>query len=135
VSELDSEVGIPPRQVLRWTRVAGHVIVRTERPPFCSCGWHAEARAGADEAIDEHLREAWPILVPKKDGESPAAWRTRVALLHEEAIQASAALWAEHRMDDGIRPGGSIPEIPRDWAMADERVQALDHQLQEMAAN
>lgn len=107
MTELDPHTGPPPRHAEAWTRVLGYVPVRDPARPFCSCGWSA---AGLDptEAVRKHLREAWPVLVPRGDGETHQHWRDRVALRHAEALEARDASWDAHRMGRPLHPGQAI---------------------------
>ncbi len=134
VTEPGAEQGPPPRQVEPRTRVVGHVVVSGPRRTFCSCGWSTTHEAAAN-AVTQHLRTAWPILVAKDDGETVADWRERLVAAHAEALETRELLWQQHRMGDPIQSGHPFPLIPEDWAEADERVQVLEHQLAEMPAH
>lgn len=127
MSELDPQEGPPPRHFDAWTRVVGHAPVRDRRRPFCSCGWVAPGQGNA-AAVAEHLRLAWPELVPRLDGEGREQWLDRVALLHVEALEDRERAWDRNGMDRPVQPGQAIPVIPQDWARADDRVQVLEHQ-------
>lgn len=130
---LDADTGPPPRHVEAWTRVVGHVPISDPARPFCPCGWSA---AGQDprEAVRQHLRDAWPVLVPRHDGETHEQWRERVAIRHAEALDARESAWEAHRMGRPLQPGQTIPTIPHDYAHADENVQVLEHQLDDLDA-
>jgi hypothetical protein len=126
--------GTPPRTVEAWTQVAGHIVVANQRLPFCSCG----DRAPNDWALsprewrDEHLRGAWPVLVPKLDGESLEDWRSR---LSDEYVKASAAeqeLYDALGLGRSIPPGGAFPTITPEYADAGERVEVLQEQIEEV---
>ena len=67
--ELEPEQGPPPRAVEPWTRVVGHTVIDDDGRQFCSCGWR---RAAVDETVEDHLRSAWPVLVPRGEGETRA---------------------------------------------------------------
>lgn len=134
MTETGEDQGPPPRQVQPWTRVAGHVVVRGPRRTFCSCRW-SDAGEDAEGAVAEHLRTAWPILVPRERGETERDWRNRVVAAHAEALEERELLWRQHRMGEPIRPGQPFPVIPDEWADADKRVAVLEHQLAEIASH
>lgn len=134
LTETGADRGRPPRQVQPWTRVAGHVVVRGPQRTFCSCRWSI-AEENAEGAVAEHLRTAWPILVPKQHGETVREWRDRVVAAHSEALAEYELLWQQHRMGEPIQPGQAFPVIPDDWADADERIEVLEHQLAEMPSH
>lgn len=127
--KLETDQGPPPRVVEPWTRVVGHTIVRSA-DGFCECGWRR--RAGEDETVEDHLRDAWPVLVPRRENEAHAAWRGRVAILHGEAVEAVARLWEQHGMGHPIQPGASFPVNPPEYDIAEDRVAVLERQLQEL---
>lgn len=133
MNECAPDEGPPPRDVQLWTRVVGHVVVRRPERTFCSCRW-SHTGAGGDAAATEHLRTAWPILVPHQDGETHAEWRHRVAVAHAEAMGESERLWSEHRMDESVQPGRPFPLTPADRARADDRVEVLERQLADLTA-
>jgi hypothetical protein len=120
--------GPPPRRVEDWTTVPGHVVTKTS-PMFCGCGeWRAGNGTRAEQLAEarRHLRDAWPVLVPKNAGESRSAWRERIAVEHH------AALEERHRLEerDGLlRPtpeGGEFPVLTGDYSAADDRVEVLE---------
>lgn len=131
VAEFELDEGLPPRTVQPWTRVFGHTVVRDGSRPFCSCGWSSTG-ANVDQSIKEHLREAWPVLMPRKHEEPYELWRNRVAVAHGEALEERERLWEEHEMGKPIRPGQHVPVIPEEWARADDRVEVLERQLHRM---
>ncbi|WP_460796833.1 hypothetical protein [Nocardioides pacificus] len=116
--------GVPPRQVEPWTRVTGHVVVANRPQAFCSCGdgaprdWAGTGR----EWRDEHLRDAWPELVPQLESESADDWFSRVALAHGDALHALSDL-------PTLRDSQPIPVITNEDMDADDRLQVLEHQL------
>jgi hypothetical protein len=128
---LHPDAGPPPRHVEPWTRVVGHVPVRDPQRPFCACGWSA---AGEDPqtAVNTHLREAWPVLVPRLDGETHEQWRDRVAVEHAAALDARERAWDRNDMGRGIQPGERIPVTPDDYSAADTRAEVLEHQLTDL---
>ncbi len=130
MTELDPDEGPPPRAVHPWTQVAGHTYVRRPGRSFCSCGWANDGpRTG--QQIEDHLRDAWPILVPEEEGESRSAWRDRVVLAHANALQERERLWTEYGMGNPIEPGQPLPVMTQDYVRADERVQVLEWHLEQ----
>lgn len=122
--------GVPPRRVEPWTQVTGHVVV-TDRPQaFCSCNERAPRDwAGTGrEWRDEHLREAWPELVPQREGETYDDWLSRIAVEHGTTLDA---LIPDERP---LRDGEPIPVMrAKDVALA-ERLEVLEHQLNAVQA-
>lgn len=96
-------------------RAEAHVVVRGPQRTFCSCRWSTTDEAAAD-AVTEHLRTAWPILVPQEQGETVRQWHGRLAEAHAEALEKRELLWQQHRMGQPIQPGQPFPVIPEDWA-------------------
>lgn len=131
MTELDPAEGPPPRTVHAWTQVAGHTYVRRPDRSFCSCGW-ANDGSRAGQRIEDHLRDAWPILVPRGEGEARSVWRDRVALAHADAPRERERLWNKYGMGNPVLPGQPFPVITRDYARADERVQVLEWQLEQI---
>lgn len=82
------------------------------------------------DAIGEHVREAWPVLIPREPDETRSSWRERVASAHSEAIEVRDRLWHEHRMGDPVLPGQAFRSVPEAWSTADDRVTVLEHQLE-----
>lgn len=123
LDELDPDEGPPPRVVQPWTRVTGHVVTAGGR--FCSCG----RSSSSGEAAVAHIRDAWPLLVPKEDGEDLGTWRQRIAVAHGEALEERERIWQEHGMGEPTLPGQPLPSIPDAWARADDRVQVLEQQM------
>ena len=100
-------VNAPPRQVAPWTQVLGHsVSARSNGLAFCSCG--EQQRRGTEQTPTEwvkaHLRDAWPVLVPRLRGEPLEGWMARISEDYVAACQVELML-AE---DLGI--GQPIPE-------------------------
>lgn len=131
MTELDPDEGPPPRTVHPWTQVVGYLTVRRPERSFCSCGW-ANGGARTGQRVEDHLREAWPILVPQEQGESRSAWRNRVAAAHSDALRERKALGSEHGMGNPIQPGQPFPVMTQDYVRADERVQVLEWQLDQI---
>lgn len=121
-------------QVEPWTQVLGHAVIADRPQAFCSCG----ARVPRDsEGVDrswrqEHLAEAWPILVPRDGDEPHADWLTRVALQHSAAEQAEDELSRRLGLDRPVEPGQAFPVITPQYAAAGERVEVLEHQMSEL---
>ena len=72
----------PPRPVDSRTQVAGHSIRgQAGQRAFCECG--ERQSPGDDESADAwratHLRDAWPVLVPKLKSEPLEVWVERIA--------------------------------------------------------
>ncbi len=80
-------------------------------------------------AIEEHVRDAWPVLISREPEETNSSWRERVATAHVEAIELCGRLWHEHRMGDPILPGQAFASVPEEWSSAEDRVRVLEHQL------
>jgi len=129
MGELEPDQGPPPRAVETWTRVVGHTVVDNAGRQFCSCGWRGEA---VGETVEDHLSNAWPVLVPRGEGETRSAWRARVAIMHGQAVDESGQLWENHRMGEPVRPGQPFAQNPDEYDAVEERVQVLERQLQEL---
>ena len=82
------------------------------------------------DAIGEHLRNAWPVLIPRDPDETHLSWRERVAAAHRQAIEVGERLWHEHGMGDPVLPGQAFRSVPEVWSTADDRVTVLEHQLE-----
>lgn len=124
------EAGPPPRAVSPSTRVRGHTPARDASQPSCSCGWRSEIANGF-ESVDEHLRIAWPILIPRRPGEPLDVWRERVAAQLDVATQERDELWRKYDLGRPLQPGEAIPTLGRDYVAADELVQVLTWQLEQ----
>lgn len=125
----------PPRQVFEWTRVPGHVTVHPDsRPSFCSCGARQSAGDGRQphEWREDHLHDAWPILVPRLDNEPYEEWMNRISIEHAEAAQVEQQIAEELGIYKPIPPGGRIPTLTNDYMRANDRVEVLQHQLDEV---
>lgn len=94
--------------------------------------WLARCSGGRDRR--EHLRNAWPVLVPRSEGETRSAWRARVAVMHGQAVDESRQLWENHRMGEPVQPGQPYPQNPDEYDAVEERVQVLERQLQELGS-
>jgi len=81
-----------------------------------------------------HLREAWPILVPRLGDEPYASWLNRIALQHSEAVRAEDELYHQLGLDQPVEPGQPYPVITDEYAVAGERVEVLKHQMDEVRA-
>jgi hypothetical protein len=101
------------------------------RRPFCACGWSV---AGEDwqTAVDSHLREAWPVLNPRLDGEIHEQWRDRVAAEHAAAVDDRERAWDRNYMGRGVQLGVRIPVVPYDYSAADASLEVLKHQLDDL---
>lgn len=130
---LEPSVSPPPRPIEAWTHVPGHeVIARPGRHTFCSCG--ARAREGEDAQVwrTTHLREAWPILVPRLDGETYAHWMERVSDAHAAAARTELGEFEANGGAREIAPGEPYPVISAAYEEASDRVLVLQHQLDEI---
>lgn len=96
----------------------------------CSCGW--PGKAGAGQTVEEHLRSAWPELLPRERDETHAEWRQRVAAAHGEAIEERERMWEELHMGRPIEPGSEFPVSSGEYGEADDRVKVLEHQLEQL---
>lgn len=124
----------PPRQVMPWTRVPGHHVVGRLRA-FCECGAQPKDTDGThdpDEWREEHLRDAWPILVPRVEGETLEAWMGRISDRLVEASAREQALFDRDGLGFPIPPGGQFPTISAEYEAASDRVEILQHQLDEV---
>ena len=110
MGELEPDQGLPPRAVEPWTRVVGHTVVDNAGRQFCSCGWRGAA-VGA--TVEEHLRNAWPVLVARGEGQTRLAWRARVGIMHRQAVDESGQLGEKHRMSEPVQPGQRSLRTPR----------------------
>lgn len=124
-----TEVGPPPRAVSPSTRVQGHNPARDASDPPCSCGWRSSIANGF-QSVDEHLRTAWPILIPRRAGEAVDSWRERVAAQLHAATQERDELWQKYDLGRPMQPGDTIPVLSADYVAADERVRVLSRQLE-----
>lgn len=123
--------GVPPRQVEAWTQVSGHVVIAERPRAFCSCGERA-ARDWGDTGRawrEEHLREAWPVLVPRDVDEPYGDWLSRIALEHSKALQVEDHMRSLLGLDRPVEPGQPFPVITAEFADAGERVEVLEHQM------
>lgn len=129
-----AEVGPPPRAVSPSTRVQGHDPTRDASKPFCSCGWQSGIVNGF-QSVEEHLRTAWPVLVPRRPDELLDRWGERVAAQLDAAMRQRDALWRKYDLGRPVQPGGAPLILSPDYVAADELVQALTRQLEEIAAD
>jgi hypothetical protein len=130
------EEGVPPRAVQAWTSVRGHTIAGTQGRYVCSCGeWRAETDSGSEAEAQrmEHLRNAWPVMVPREPGERRDSWRERIAAAHDEALQERHRLEARDHLLEPTREGQPFPIISREFSAADERVTVLEWWLDKLA--
>lgn len=129
MSESSPDWRPPPRDVHPWTKVLGHVVVDRESRPFCQCGW----RAAPDErsaAVAAHLRDAWPELFPRLDGEEWDAFRSRLIaerlLLEERYVELAADADREP-----IPPGGAFPVVSEgELADVEDQLAVITHQIE-----
>lgn len=128
--------GVPPRQVEAWTQVSGHVVVADRPRAFCSCGERAprDWAGTAREWRQEHLREAWPILVPRAGDEPLGDWLNRIALEHSKAAQVEGRMRSDLGLDRPVEPGQPFPVITAEYADAGERVEVLERQMNAVRA-
>jgi hypothetical protein len=136
VHPLAAADGVPPRQVEAWTQVSGHVVIADRPRAFCSCGersphdWGGTAR----EWRQQHLRDAWPILVPRDGDEPYGDWLNRIALEHSKAVQVEDRIYSHLGLDRPVEPGQPFPVITAEYAAASERVEVLEHQMNAVRA-
>ncbi len=126
-----AEVGPPPRAVSPSTRVQGHSPACDASRPACSCGWQSGIDNGF-QSIEEHLRTAWPVLVPRRPDELLDTWRGRVAARLDAATQERDDLWRKYNLGRPLQPGGATSTPSADYVAADELVQVLTWQLEEV---
>jgi hypothetical protein len=134
---LEPSAGSPPRQVYPWTQVPGHDTVHPDRrPSFCSCG----ARQAADDGLTgrewraAHLQEAWPFLVPRLNGERYEDWMSRISTEHVAASLLEQQIGDELGLGKPIPEGGRFPVMTDEYMRAGDRVEVLQHQLDEVRA-
>jgi hypothetical protein len=130
-SNVDAEVGPPPRMVQPWMRVEGHTVVRRQERSFCSCGWDTR---GSDQrrAIHDHIETSWPRLFPRISGEALRDWRNRVATAHEDALLDRERMWREDGLGVLTPPGHPFPVLSERYRQADDRVEVLQWQLDQI---
>lgn len=136
VHPLAASDGVPPRQVEAWTQVSGHVVIADRPRVFCSCGERSPREWGGTGAEwrQEHLRAAWPILVPR-DGDEPFGdWLNRIAFEHSKAVQVEDRIHSYLGLDRPVEPGQPYPVITAEYAAAGERVEVLEHQMNAVRA-
>ena len=128
--------GVPPRHIEPWTQVSGHAVVANRPQAFCACGERAprDWKGTGREWREAHLREAWPILVPRQGDESYGSWLDRIALRHSEAVRAEDELYHQLGFDHPVEPGQPYPVITDEYAATGERVEVLKHQVDEVRA-
>lgn len=132
---LEPSVGPPPRQVFEWTQVPGHVMVHPDRrPSFCGCG----ARQAADDERKPrewraaHLHDSWPVLVPREENEPYAEWMNRISAAYVAASAVEQKVAEELGIGKPVPEGGRIPVMTDDYMRASDRVEVLQHQLDEV---
>lgn len=125
-----AEIGPPPRAASPSTRVQGHSPARDASKPSCSCGWQSGIVNGF-QTVEEHLRAAWPVLVPRRPNELLDTWRERVAARLDAATRERDELWRKHDLGRPLQPGGASSTLSPDYVAADELVQVLTWQLEE----
>lgn len=124
MNEFEPDGGPPPRQVEPWTQVVGHKVIRGTRT-FCSCGWSASE----GESSDDHLANAWPVVLPRFVDETDRQWHARVASAHAEALETRERLWERDGHDGPIPPGGAFPVDSDELSRAEDLVTVLEWQL------
>lgn len=126
MTDFEPDTGPPPRSIQPWTKVQGHVV--TSSPPFiCKCGWRAP-RDASRGSVDEHLQEAWPLLVERMDADTFDTYRARLEQAHAAAVEDV------RRLEDAedlrpIPPGGEYPIVSQELGEAEDRLAVLQHQL------
>lgn len=128
-----SSVGPPPRNVEPWTHVPDHEVIASRGGPvFCSCGIRPAATDDPVEWRTAHLRGAWPVLVPRLDGEPLGQWMNRVSEEYVAASKVETDLFQEMGGARPIRPGEPYPVMSPEYEAAGDRVQVLEYQLEEL---
>lgn len=128
---LAPSAGPPPRQVRPWTHVPGHeVVTSSRRHAICTCGeQQRDSEQPADQWRDVHLREAWPVLVPRDESESLVTWMARVSEQYVAASKAELELAEELGLGMPLREGQHIPVMTPEYSAAGDRVVVIKHQM------
>jgi hypothetical protein len=125
----EPDVYAPPRQVYGWTVVPGHdarvELRQTDRVLVGSCGCGARGCGVSRRWREEHLANAWPVLVQQEPGERRVVARAFVADLDQADNRPSAAVGA--RM--AVKPGEPYPVIEEADIADSQLVEVLEHQL------
>ncbi|MCD4533561.1 hypothetical protein LRP67_05655 [Nocardioides sp. cx-169] len=129
----EPDVDAPPRQVYEWTVVPGHdprvQRRQTDGRLVGSCTCDARESGVSRSWPDEHLANAWPILVPREPGESVQSWRERLVTELDEARAKDEHLSSALGARMAVKPGEPYPAITDDDVAASQRVEVLEHQL------
>lgn len=123
----------PPRQVYEWTVVPGHDprIQRREADGIlvgsCTCGVR---ESGVSRGWrDEHLANAWPVLIPREPGETVESWCERLVAELDEARAEDGRLSSALAARMAVKSGEAYPVIGEADIAASQRVEVLEHQL------
>lgn len=123
----------PPRQVFEWTVVPGHDARveqrQTDRVLVGSCGCGARESGVSGRWREEHLANAWPVLVQQEPGESVESWRERLVAELDQARAEDEVLSARLGARMAVKPGEPYPVIEEADIAASQRVEVLEHQL------
>lgn len=131
------DVSPPPRAVTSLTSVPGHKVeLRSGRPASCECGGRQPGPSQDPLAPtrwrEEHLRSAWPVLIGRLEGEAVEGWLTRIHDAHAEASEAELRAFDRDGGSQPIPPGGKYPTISPEYVEASDRVEVLQHQMDEV---
>ena len=137
MDHIEPSVSPPPRHVEPWTRVVGHQVNSSPQSgigprgsaAFCSCGERQADDRPAQDWREEHLANAWPILIPREADESLAQWRDRLVAALAQAQQDADPETSRLLAAMDVRPGQPYPVISDFDLRAEERVEVLQHQL------
>ena len=129
----EPDVYAPPRQVYEWTVVPGHdprVDQRqTDRVLVGSCTCGVRESGVSRGWREEHLANAWPVLMPCEPGESTESWCERLVAELDEARAEDERLASALGARMAVKPGEPYPVITEADVAASQRVEVLEHQL------
>jgi predicted DNA-binding ribbon-helix-helix protein len=80
---------------------------------------------------DEHLANAWPILVPREPGESVQSWRERLVTELDETRAKDERLSSALGERMAVKSGELYPANTENNVAASQRVEVPEHQLAE----
>lgn len=134
--------GPPPRQLALGSAVPGHDTVIQRRGAHqhagtCTCGWRSRLQTQPSAVISlvaAHLAGAWPVLVAREEQEADASLLERI----REALTAAEAelnrIVEADRLDKPVLAGEAFPVLSPEYMTATDRVEVLQHQLEELQA-